>query len=281
MGAPVIFPNSTCGTITGTAWRKVRAYTTLQNGEERVASIYKGPYSQLSTAYASLVNAITGALSISPSTPEGSALATITVITPVTSTQWTPKPHEVRQPQYDVIPVETENDLRCMFPQHSSDCADVDNAIRKGTCGKMNEVALSADGQKYRKWRMAGVRTYSRTTYNFRITRFFDNVVNLPSASMALEYAKVNSCYTWANVKTLGDAIPTYITEPVFLARIGAGVVEDVNLAFSSANLQWRLAFFGPQYQGKAISIVWEYRGVVRWSSDFYDGGSWVAPAVT
>lgn len=279
MATPVMQPNSTCGTISGTAWRLVRQYTTASNGEQNTTKIYKGPYTQLATAYASLYNTSAGARSITPSVSETSAISSIAVVIPVASAQWTPLSHEVKQPTYDIIPVEIETDMRCFYPGNEKQIEEIEKQIRAGTCAEMDMTGYEDAAKNYRKWRMMGMESYSRTFYTLRVQRFFDNFINLPD--LTPEYETVNNCTAWANVRTLGAVIPSYIKEPRIVAKTGSGLNEKWQNAWASTPLSWRLALLGPQYQGKAVAIVWEFRGVIKWSQDHYYNGTWVAPDPT
>jgi hypothetical protein len=256
-----------------------RQSTSWQNGEEMITKVYRGPYSQLTTAYEALLNTSAGAKSIVPSVSDGSAIATITVQVPVTFAQWVPLPHEIKPPVYDVIPVNVTLDIRSFFRQSAGvsgvELDSIDKAIRDGTAGSMDVTGYTDGSKKYRLWKLEGINTFDRTTFNLRVQFFFDNIKNIPQ--FTADYGGVNCVYNWLNIRPLNRQIPTYITEPKASCRWdGAKGKEFFEAAWSTHALLWRLVSVGPQYQGKAASICWEFHGAILWGADFYNGGQWV-----
>jgi hypothetical protein len=273
-----ILPNSTCGTITGTAWRKVRTYTTWASSEQTVTDIYKGPYSQLSTAYSYLFNTVQ-ARSITPSVSDGSAVASITLIRGPST--WTygssPLDGEVKEPTFEVYPVTQTLDIRTMFLVSGASAEEIqkiDNAIRDGTIADLDVSGFFTATQKYRIWRMHGVEQFERTSFNLRVQRYFANITRTPLA-FATDYDNVQKVFTWSAIRTLGQGLPSFVKEPKTTGRWN-GDQELHTSNFSSASLSWKLSNLGVQYQGKWISLVWDFQGAHAWGADFYDGGTWV-----
>jgi hypothetical protein len=273
-----ILPNSTCGTITGTAWRKVRTYTTWASSEQTITDIYKGPYSQLSTAYSYLFGTVK-ARSITPSVSDGSAVATITVVRGPAI--WTygavPRDGEVREPTYEVYPVTQTLDIRTMFLVSGAspeEIQKIDNAIRDGTIADLDVSGFFDASQKYRIWRMHGVDQFERTSFNLRVQRHFANITYVPT-SLSADYANVQTVFTWTEIRTLGDMLPSYVIEPKSTGRWN-GHQETYTSAFSSASLSWKLVNLGVQHQGQWTSIVWDFQGAHAWGADFYAAGTWV-----
>jgi hypothetical protein len=273
-----ILPNSTCGEISGTAWKKVRSYTTWASSEQTITDVYKGPYSQLSTAYTYLYTNVR-ARSITPSVSDGSAVASITVIRGPTT--WTfgtsPLDGEVKEPTFEVYPVTQTLDIRTMFlvsGASPNEIQKVDNAIRDGTIADLDVSDFFEATQKYRIWRMHGVEQFERTSFNLRVQRYFSNITRMPAA-FATDYDNVQKVFTWSDIKTLGEALPAYVKEPKSTGRWN-GDQEIYTSDFSSASLSWKLSNLGVQYQGSLISLVWDFQGAHSWGSDFYSGGTWV-----
>lgn len=278
--AMTIQPSSTSGTIAGTAWKRVRTWTEWASSEQIVTDLYKGPYSQLSTAYGWIYNNVL-ARSIRPSVGDGSAVASITVVLAPTTWSWgaageQPIPGEVREPMYEVYPVTQSLDIRTMFLVSGvspKEIETIDKAIRDGTCADLDVSGYLTATQQYRLWRMHGVEQFERTSYNLRIQRFFGNVTRLPIA-LTTDYANTQAVFTWANIRTLGNAVPSFVKEPKTTGRWN-GNQETYTSNFSSQSQVYKLNSVGVQYQGKWISVVWDFQGAHGWGADFYQFGNW------
>ena len=275
-----IQPNGTSGTITGTAWKRVRTWTTWASAEQIITDVYKGPYSQLSTAYAWLFSNVL-ARSITPNVSDGSAVASINVVKAPTTWSWgaageQPIPGEVREPMYEVYPVTQSLDIRTMFlisGVSPKEIETIDKAIRDGTCADLDVTGYLSATQQYRIWRMHGVEQFERTSYNLRIQRFFGNVTKLPIA-LTTDYGNTQNVFAWASILTLGNAVPSFVKEPKTTGR-WSGAQETYTAIFSSQAQSYKLNSVGVQYQGKWISVVWDFQGAHAWGSDFYSGGTW------
>lgn len=271
-------PSSTSGTIPGTAWRKVRSWTTWASSEQSYTDLYKGPYSQLSTAYTYLFNNVF-ARSITPSVGDGSAVASVTVVRAPTSWAWGESAidGEVREPIFEVYPVTQSLDIRTLFLVSGAspeEIEKIDKAIRDGTCADLDVSGFFTATQQYRLWRMHGVEQFERTSYNVRVQRFFANISRMPVA-LTTDYANCQKVFSWANIRTCGAALPAYLKEPKTTGR-WSGAQETYTSNFSSVAQEYKLNSIGVQYQGKWISVVWEFQGAHAWGADFYSGGSWV-----
>jgi hypothetical protein len=149
----------------------------------------------------------------------------------------------------------------------------IDKAIRDGTCADLDVSGYLTATQQYRLWRMHGVEQFERTSYNLRIQRFFGNVTRLPIA-LTTDYANTQSVFTWANIRTLGNAVPSFVKEPKTTGRWN-GNQETYTSNFSSQSQVYKLNSVGVQYQGKWISVVWDFQGAHGWGADFYQFGNW------
>lgn len=150
----------------------------------------------------------------------------------------------------------------------------IDQALRDGTCATLNVSGFLSATQQYRLWRMHGVEQFERTSYSLRVQRFFGNVTRLPIA-LTTDYDNCQKVFTWPNIRTLGNAVPSFVKEPKTTGRWSGGQ-ETYTSIFSSVKQEYKLNSISVQYQGKWITVVWEFQGAHAWGSDFYSGGSWV-----
>ena len=276
-------PGTTGGTIPSTAFYLVRQHSEWRSGEEHHVIQYIGPYSQLAAAYDWCKSNYLSASSIVSSASHGSAIATLTVTYPV-GTTFTFLPHEIRQPVYDIVPVEVVNDLRSFYVDTTAVTAvqldAIDNAIRNGTISALLPT-LTGAAQNYARWRAAGVTGFRRTIYNLRIQRFFDNAQNYPDLTQ--DYLNIFGCMTWTQLSTAGQPVPAWITQPTIGAFWNSTTKSETygKPWIGGWGLLWLFCSITPQYQGsKGASIVWEWLGALDWPQDFYRGGTWQAPAI-
>lgn len=268
MPAPTIQGNPTPALPGATGWILSRQHTAYNAGAETTTKTFRGPYSTLATAYAGCKALTPAPLTITPSTAEGSAIASLTCTFVSTTQSWQGGiEHEVRPPVYEIIPVRLDIRLGA-FPGWADQYSQkemVDQAIQKGTAADLDAGDVGANANAYRLLRLEGVEAFERTIFSLRVTRFFDDQAHYPS--LAADYAGINKVFSWASIKTLGTlVIPSAITEPKWRHTAAAD-----GTAWATSALVWRLAEVGPQYQGKYAVVVWVWDGAQEWESLLYE----------
>jgi hypothetical protein len=253
-------------TIIGTTgWRTLFDYSAGAGNSVRIR-VSAGPASGIDgqiTALRYALDVETLDTSVSP----GSAVATIRCTYRTLPDGGLPL-SERRSPTFAVTPLMKTMDIRGhkLFSTIPKEKSKIERYISAGDIDALKTAyAGNTTALLFAAFWADGTSAYEEAAFQLTITRYYTS-----APTISADYAAINKVYAWADIKTDGKGMPSYVEEPKYKPETGDAV-----------GFEWRLVSVAPVIERHTENIVtWVYIGCYKWASSLYSGGTGAPPAL-